>query len=201
MFTKFIETRVAACRLSCITNKSSTAGSAAQHNHFKLQRNYRRGIPVGPSPGGKSGENGWRTPVLKCRFSTSNLYSRFGERSLICVGSSVKERRLRRKAREKVAGSSPASRTNFAGWRSPVARVAHNHKATGSNPVPATIWFWRNRRVGPTTDWWRHQLVPFSPRRCSGASTFGMFFEMGPYWFRFGFSNQRRHAEDDGWPR
>jgi len=24
---------------------------------------------------------------------------------------------------------------------------------------------------------------------------------MGPYWFRFGFGNQRRHAEDDGWPR
>ena len=27
-----------------------------------------------------------------------------------------------------------------AGWSSPVARQAHNLKATGSNPVPATTW-------------------------------------------------------------
>ena len=43
-------------------------------------------LPVGPSPGGKSGENGWRTPVLKCRFSMRKLYSCFVERSLILRG-------------------------------------------------------------------------------------------------------------------
>ena len=41
-----------------------------------------------------------------------------------------------------------------AGWSSPVARRAHNPKAVGSNPTPATIFFmliyyiWRGSSVG-----------------------------------------------------
>ena len=48
------------------------------------------------------------------------------------------------------AGSIPALGTiiEIAGWSSPVARRAHNPKVTGSNPVPATIFFRRCSSVG-----------------------------------------------------
>ena len=35
----------------------------------------------------------------------------------------------------------PFAKANVAGWSSPVARQAHNLKVTGSNPVPATIFY------------------------------------------------------------
>ena len=48
------------------------------------------------------------------------------------------------------AGSNPAlgTRHYIAGWSSTAARRAHNPKVTGSNPVPATIFFWRCSSVG-----------------------------------------------------
>src|SRR5690606_39009464 len=40
--------------------------------------------------------------------------------------------------RVRVGGSIPSAFTIIAGWSSPVARRAHNPKAAGSNPAPAT---------------------------------------------------------------
>ena len=43
------------------------------------------------------------------------------------------------KRRTKPQGASPHPSSNAAGWSSPVARQAHNLKAAGSNPAPATL--------------------------------------------------------------
>ena len=39
--------------------------------------------------------------------------------------------------------------TNSAGWSSPVARQAHNLKAAGSNPAPATILLFIKKSKNP----------------------------------------------------
>src|SRR5271166_5556426 len=52
-----------------------------------------------------------------------------------------------------------------AGWSSPVARQAHNLKAAGSNPAPATTFTERKNKSRPQS------LAPDAPSRPSASST------------------------------
>src|SRR5690606_14732654 len=53
--------------------------------------------------------------------------------------------------REGGSSSLPRPTRFVAGWSSPVARWAHNPKVAGSNPVPATnfYWIWESDRSDP----------------------------------------------------
>lgn len=61
------------------------------------------------------------------------------------------------------------SKFNFAGWRSSVARKAHNLEVVGSNPAPATSWaVRRNNDVKRDTATSRRDVHSFSAREPSG---------------------------------
>ncbi len=124
-------------------------------------------------------------------FSFAKLGGICRRQNLVTRGGAAPPSRRAHRARERAnkndgnsTGPSekkyPTNAQHYAGWSSPVARQAHNLKAAGSNPAPATKSITTERHSNTATASLRadaQQIYPL-PRRCADPSPRQAFLQV-----------------------